>query len=275
MSHRLTVLATAAAALFWLAAGSALAFDESKYPDWPGYYTRVGPATWDPTKPAGLGQQAPLTPEYQAILEASIADQAAGGQGNNPMGRCIPPGLPRTMINYLGMEIVIQPNVTYFLLLEPSDQIRRVFTDGRKWPDYIIPSYIGYSIGTWLDRDGDGRFDTLEVETRGLKPLRVYDGTGIPFHKDGETVIKERITLDPADRNILTNEFTVIDHALTRPWTVTRKYRRDPKAIWVETACGEENHQIRLGGQDYFIGADDNLMPSRKGQKPPDLQHFK
>ena len=40
----------------------------SKYPDWSGQWTRPrGLATqWDQAKPAGLGQQAPLTPEYQA-----------------------------------------------------------------------------------------------------------------------------------------------------------------------------------------------------------------
>ena len=58
----------------------AAAHDESKYPDWDGQWKRPrGLATqWDQTKPSGLAQQAPLTPEYQARLEASIADQAAG-----------------------------------------------------------------------------------------------------------------------------------------------------------------------------------------------------
>ncbi len=50
---------------------------------------------WDPTKPGGPAQQAPLKPEYQAIYEANLADQAAGGQGTDPLFRCIPPGMPR------------------------------------------------------------------------------------------------------------------------------------------------------------------------------------
>jgi hypothetical protein len=32
----------------------------------------------------------------------------------------------------------------------------------------LEPRYLGYSIGKWLDTDGDGRYDTLEVETRGM-----------------------------------------------------------------------------------------------------------
>ena len=60
-----------------------LAHDETKYPDWSGQWSRppgVG-FGWDETKPRGLGQKAPLIPEYQAMLEASLKDQLAGGQG--------------------------------------------------------------------------------------------------------------------------------------------------------------------------------------------------
>src|SRR5215470_8385481 len=66
---------------------SSWAFDETKYPDWKGQWSRApvpglrGQPAFDPNKPDGLGQQAPLTPEYQALLEASVADQAAGGAG--------------------------------------------------------------------------------------------------------------------------------------------------------------------------------------------------
>ena len=51
----------------------AQAQDASKYPDWSGQWRRpanVAPS-WDPTKPPGLGQQAPLTPEYQKLFEAT------------------------------------------------------------------------------------------------------------------------------------------------------------------------------------------------------------
>jgi hypothetical protein len=53
---------------------------------------------------------------------------------------------------------------------------------------------------TWIDEDGDGRYDVLVVETRGLKGPRAYDGN---FHSDNQTVIKERIYLDKADRDTL------------------------------------------------------------------------
>jgi hypothetical protein len=70
-----------------LGAVHAQPFDQSRYPDWRGQWLRTGRGNgnaWDPTKPLGLGEQAPLIPEYQAMLEASVADEKAGGQGIDP-----------------------------------------------------------------------------------------------------------------------------------------------------------------------------------------------
>jgi hypothetical protein len=86
--------------------------------------------------------------------------------------------------------------------------------------------------------------------------------------------VKERIFLDKANRDILHDEIATIDHALTRPWIVTRDYRRERNAIWVETICAEDNRQVRIGKENYFISADDQLMPTRKEQPPPDLKYF-
>ena len=55
------------------------AFDESKYPDFKGQWSRVGAPRW-----VAPGQKAPLTPEYQAIFEANLRDMAEGGPGDWP-----------------------------------------------------------------------------------------------------------------------------------------------------------------------------------------------
>jgi hypothetical protein len=187
-------------------------------PNWKGQWTRhAGGGQWDPTKPPGRGQQAPLTEEYVAIMEAGIASQRSGGQGVNSTPTCLPPGMPRAMIVYEPMEIVVTPEVTY-ILIEFMHQIRRIYTDGRDWPEQIEPSFAGYSIGRWEDTDGDGRFDALVIETRGMKGPRSFDGT-VPLHKDNRTTVKERIYLDKSDGNVLHDELTTTDSALTRPWT--------------------------------------------------------
>ena len=60
------------------------------------------------------------------------------------------------------------------------------------WPEEVEPSFAGYSIGRWIDEDGDGRFDVLEVETRYMKGPRSFDATGIPLHSDNKTVAQRQ-----------------------------------------------------------------------------------
>jgi hypothetical protein len=261
----------ALAALLLTIPGAA-AFDDAMYPNWKGQWSRIGGFNWDPTKPRG-GQQAPLTAEYQAVLEASLADQARGGQGNYPGDRCVPYGMPGMMLAYLPMEFVITPDITY-IMLEHMNQRRRIYTDGRTWPEKLSPEFNGYSIGRWVDEDGDGRYDVLLIETRGVRGPRSYDSSGLPLHSDNQTIVMERISLDKTDpAHLLHNEITTIDHALTRPWTVTRSYRREDKPTWVEHNC-EANHNPRIGNESYFISVDGYLMPTRKNQPAPRLRGF-
>jgi hypothetical protein len=263
------VLATA----LWMSIGSAWTFDESKYPDLKGQWQRIGAPRW------AKASEAPLTDEYRAIFEANLKDQATGGQGTDPTFTCLAPGMPRVMNVYEPMEVVITPSTTHLLMQHIHDS-RRIFTDGRDWPENLgqelEPTFAGYSIGQWVDEDGDGRCDVLVVETRNLKGPRSYDSTGLPLHRDNQTVIKERIYLDKADPNALYDEITVIDNALTRPWTITKKYLRNPdkNSVWRETVCAENNHHVVIGKENYFLSADGHLMPTRKGQLPPDLKFF-
>jgi len=258
-----------------LAHASANAQEQSNYPDWKGQWIRIGGGQYDPTRLGGRGQQPPLTREYQAVWETNIASEAQGSQEYNPQARCMPGGMPRMMIVYEPMEIVITPEITY-VLMEYMNPLRRIYTDGRDWPKDLEPTFAGYSIGTWIDTDGDGRYDTLTVETRNLRGPRIYEATGIPFHKDNQTVVKERLSLDKANRNVLVNEITTIDNALNRPWVVTRKYQRERHRKWFEFNCGEANPQVTLGNQSYFLTPDGDLMPTRKNQPPPvlNLKYF-
>ena len=277
MSYRNPIAAVALAVVLGAAMNNARAFDEAKYPDWKGQWLRAdsGAPRYDPSKPSGRGQQAPLKPEFQAVLEASLAEQAKGGQGADPTYTCLSPGLPRIMNNYEGAEFVITPGTTH-ILMEHIHDSRRIYTDGRAWPEYIEPSFAGYSIGNWLDEGGTGRYNVLEIETRGFKGPRSYDNTGLPLHPDNQSIIKERIFQDKADPNFIIVEITTIDNALTRPWTATKKYRRNAnrRPAWRESVCAENNAHVEIGGQGYFLSADGLLMPARKGQSPPDLRYF-
>jgi hypothetical protein len=276
MLYRNSLGAAALVAALWFATGDSRAWDDSKYPDFTGQWRPIGgPGRFDMSKPAGRGQQAPLTPEYQAIFEANLVDQAQGGQGTSATYTCISPGMPRVTNGYGEMEFVVTPATTHILIRHIDDD-RRIFTDGRDWPEELNPTFLGYSIGKWIDTDGDGRYDVLEVETRGpFKGPRAFDGSGLPLHADNGTVVKERIYVDKTDPNVAHDEVTVIDSALTRPWTVMKNYRRspDPRPRWTEENCSENNH-IEIGKEDYMLSFDGLLMPTRKDQPPPDLKYF-
>jgi hypothetical protein len=262
---------------------AARAADDAKYPDLRGAWGRFvvrglgGQPSLDQTKPWGFGQQAPLTAEYAKVLQDSIADQANGGQGNFiGHAQCLPAGMPFMMVATRPLEIIVTPDVTY-ILVGGNDHYRRIFTDGRDRPKEIEPSYSGYSIGRWIDQNGDGRYSVLEAETRGFKGPRAVDPAGLPLASDNETIFLERIHLDKGDANLLHDEMTIIDHAFTRPWTVDKRYVRgsDPHPDWVEAYCTEGTALVFVGRDAYYISGDGRLMPTKKGQPPPDLTYFK
>ena len=66
----------------------ARALDETRYPDWKGQWVRADgaeAAPWDARNPWGLGQQPPLTPEYQRPFEADLTRRAAGLKSDNAL----------------------------------------------------------------------------------------------------------------------------------------------------------------------------------------------
>jgi hypothetical protein len=185
------------------------------------------------------------------------------------------PGLdvPRMMTAVRPFEFVITPNVTYINF--ENNQPRRIYTDGRGFPTDEEATWPGYSIGKWLDTDNDGRFDTLEVETRNLKGPRVYEASGIPLHSDNESIIYERIALDKENKDVLRYAITTVDHALTKPWTVVKTFRRERNVLWYEDQCSENNNHVVVGKEFYFLSGDGYLMPTRKDQPPPDTRYFR
>ena len=115
-----------------------------------------------------------------------------------------------------GMEVMqTKDKITFFS--ELNDALRRVYLDGRKPTQKILddPTYAGYSTGHW---EGD----TLVVDTVALNDLTFIEG--FTPHSTAMTV-KERIRFNSA--GLLEDHIVVTDPiALTKPWEVTRTYRR-------------------------------------------------
>jgi hypothetical protein len=177
------------------------------------------------------------------------------------------------MMMYEPMEIVIKPKVTY-MLIESMSPIRRIYTDGSEFPAEPDPAFVGYSIGKWLDTDNDGTYDTLEVETRHMRGPRLYDSVGTPLSKENDTVVKEKLYLDKSNPDILRNEITTYDGALTKPWTVSRFYKREHHPIYEEYNCTEDNRWVTIGGELYLADSEGYLMPIQKGQAAPDPKYL-
>src|SRR5215212_9679124 len=122
-------------------------------------------------------------------------------------------------------------------------------------------------------RNSNQRIRAIQLARGKILP-RTVDSSGVPLHHDNETIVKERIALDKTNPDLLHDEITTVDHALTRPWTVTRSYQRKRNAEWDEFVCSEHNRYVTVGTETYAISDDNLLMPARKGQPAPDLRYF-
>jgi hypothetical protein len=182
-------------------------------------------------------------------------------------------GMPRIMSLTAPMEILIQPRLTFFVFQEAFT--RRIHTDGAPMPASEAPAFQGYAIGRWVGEDRDGHYDALEIETKHFKGPRAMDSTGLPLALDNQTVVKERVYLDPDDKNLLHDDITTADHAFTGPWKVTKTYRRDHNPRWAEYNCQPPAGSIFIGREQYRLSPDSKLAPSFPGQAPPDLRYFR
>ena len=236
------------------------------YPDWRGQWERIGSLNWPPEGYEKTGP-APLTAEYQAIYEHNLELRKNGILAGDPPATCLPPGMPRMMKMSFPMEIIITPGITY-IYADWESQIRRVYTDGRAWPDYILPEFNGYSLGEWHDENNDGVYDMLSVVTRGIKGPRSIDSTGVVLHENNETEVLEEIRL--IDDKTMENKITTIDDAFTGPWVINQQYNRVTEdIIWVEYVCAEGNRHIQLGDEWYFLNDEEGILePTRAGQAP-------
>src|SRR5215475_7770698 len=84
MLYRISRGATALAAALCVTTVDSQAWDDSKYPDFSGQWRPIGgPGRFDISKPAGRRQQAPLTPEYQAIFEVKPQESSPRRTGHD------------------------------------------------------------------------------------------------------------------------------------------------------------------------------------------------
>ena len=124
------------------------------------------------------------------------------------VSRCLPGGIVKLHTTPQLRKIVQVPGVL-ITLNEMDATYRQIFTDGRPLPELGIPSFKGYSSGTWQG-------DTLVVETTGFPDGIWLDRSGSPLTDAAR--ITERFRRVNFGRMEI--DVTIDDpNAYTRPWT--------------------------------------------------------
>jgi hypothetical protein len=174
-----------------------------------------------------------LTPWAKAIQKQREDDLHV----DDPLGRCLPHGVPRVNTNGLFPFKIIQTPTVVVILYEQLGLFRQIFMDGRKLANDPNPSWLGYSTGRW---DGD----TLVVDTSGFNDKTWLDTTkGRPasealhvqerFRRTNFGNMELRATIDDPK-------------AFTKPWTTTtQKMHLLLDTEILEFSCNENEKDIQ------------------------------
>jgi hypothetical protein len=186
-------------------------------------------------------EQPPMTPWGLAQFKnAASGDQTTSKDGskesksnNDPNLRCNPPGVPRVYLLDGPLEIIETPN-RVFMFYEEGHHWREIWMDGRALPKDPDPTYMGYSVGRWMD-------ETLVVDTIGFNDKTWLDGAGHP-HSDVLHVV-ERIRR--VDTETLQVTFMFDDpKAYDKPWTAApRNLKSKPGRELVESFCVPDDNR--------------------------------
>jgi hypothetical protein len=228
------------------AAGPACAADE---PDFSGVWQ-----AYASVPQFGPGQAAALTDDGTRLVDAYFAQ--FGDDFAEPGAYCVPPGMPSTMTAMVSypVEIIHSPNrVT--LLAELDMQVRRIYMDGRGFPDDYPTSRMGYSIGHWED-------ETLVIETRllGEYLMRSWPRTEntqivervYRANRDELDVERNGFPPESESNDILVFDMTVTDATLYKePQRITMYYQRIPGDEFLEYDCTAGLWYQALEGEPY------------------------
>ena len=266
---RLAALATGVAFALLAGAVSAAAQPAKTFdlPDWKGVWQMQGGTVFDraSAEPPQGGAGQPGTrerPPYNAEWEAKYLKNIKGvadGTWPDPISFCgIPAGMPRVLNLPDTFEFVVTPEQTW-ILSENGPNAVRVYTDGRGHmaPADIWPTYGGDSVGHW-------ETDTLVFDTIGLRgtPDTIIDRTGLV----GSDAMTVAVRMRRIDNDTMEAKITLSDaKAFTRPWEVTKRYKRLPKFSRVfDYACNENNRNpVDAKGQTRMLGGDGKYVDQR------------
>jgi hypothetical protein len=177
-----------------------------------------------------------LKPEqvpFQPWAEKLYKDRLETFSKDDPTGRCIPGGVPRSTAVPYPFKIV-QTTSLVVILYEAVHAYRQIFTDGRALPNDPNPNWLGYSVGRW---EGD----ELVVESAGFKEDSWLDNNGHP----GTEQLRVTERFRRKDFGHMNIEITINDpKAYTRPWNVTFPILLQPDTEILEYICSENEKDV-------------------------------
>jgi hypothetical protein len=156
----------------------------------------------------------PMTAWGKARFDASIPGYGprARPNGNDPMLKCNPTGIPKILFMVLPHEIV-QTRERTFMFFEREHAWRQIWTDGRQHPKDVEPTYMGDSIGRW---EGD----MFVVDSVGFNDKTWLDFYGNPHSEQMHLVERYK----RVDHKTLTMQLIIDD-----PKTYTETWVSDTK----------------------------------------------
>ena len=234
----------------------------AELPDWSGVWQRIGTNVFDPATatPGGAGNPGVRAfPPYNATWEAKYLaniEKVKADTFPDPLTYCgIPAGFPRLMSLPDTYQFVLRPEQVW-ILTENGPNTMRIYTDGRPHPpaEDVWHTYTGDSVGHW---EGDTLvFDTIAMKGDGDA---IIDRTGIVLSDQAHVVTRMRKLPD----GVLEAKMVITDPvAFTRPWNVTRTWRKMPAGTRVyDYACAENNRNpVAPSGKTLTLGADGKVL---------------
>ena len=231
-----------------------------KLPDWSGAWQMMGGTVFDAATQTGKGgaidlgvrEHPPYNAEWEALYQRNL-EKRDQNRFPDVFTNCgVPASYPRVFNLPDPYEFVIRPEQVW-ILAENGPNVMRIYTDGRKHLDEPWGTYTGDSVGHW---EGD----TLVFTTIGLKGNRdgdsILDRTGLVLSDQSRGTTRIR----KIDANTLEVVMTLEDSkALTKPWAVTKRFRKLPQGTRLyDYGCAENNRNPvdEKSGKTLLLGPD-------------------
>lgn len=231
-----------------------------KLPDWSGAWSMVGGTVFDRATQTGQGgsitpgvrEHPPYNAEWEAMYAKSLALRDKGLLPDVFTNCGVPAGYPRMFNLPDPYEFVIRPEESW-ILAENGPNVFRIYTDGRKHLEDQWETYSGDSVGHW---EGD----TLVFTTIAIKGNRdgdsILDRTGLVLSDKAHATTRIHKTAP----DTLEIQMTIEDSkALTKPWVVTKQFRKMPAGTRLyDYGCAENNRNPvdTVTGKTLTLGPD-------------------